>query len=224
MRQQLQIFFNYPLNFVFPELFCKVLAQDLYHIWGKTNKTDMEKIQKDYGYLVMDEGHIYDIEGVYTGQGFAYKDMEAFESGEGICYVGEFGLEDIKEALADLEEAHNISEITSERLYRLERERIILAGGETRQTIVDQVREAFGDDYLMTNEQVLYFAEDVLLFADWACIATYLAESFDLEDCIDYDDKGIFNQLQHEAVKAGMTPKEYAEDELRREQTSEEYE
>jgi hypothetical protein len=171
----------------------------------------MEKIQKDYGYLVMDEGHIFDIEGEMSDNGFIFKDSGAFESGEGICYVGEFGLDDIKEALAELEEAHNNSEITSEKLYRLERERIILAGGETRQTIIDQVMDAFGEDYMLTYEQVLYFAEDVFQLADWACVATYLAESYDLEDCIDYDDNGIFNQLQHEAVEAGMTPREYAE-------------
>lgn len=99
----------------------------------------------------------------------------------------------------------------SESLYRLERERIILAGGETRQTIIDQVWDAFGEDYMFTQEQTVYFAEDVFQLADWACIATYLAENFELDDCINYDDKGIFNKLQHEAVEAGMTPKEYAE-------------
>lgn len=171
----------------------------------------MEKIQKDYGYLVMNEGHIFDIEGEMSDNGCIFKDSGAFESGKGICYVGEFELVDIHEQLAELEYQHSINPITSEHLYLLERERIILAGGETRQSIIDQVREAFGDDYLLTDEQVEYFAEDVFQLADWAYIATYLAENFELDDCIDYDDKGIFNQLQHEAVEAGMTPKEYAE-------------
>lgn len=170
----------------------------------------MEKIQKDYGYLVMDEGHIYDIEGEMSDNGCIFKDSGAFESGEGICYVGEFGLEDIKEALADLDYRFEKTQM-SESLYRLERERIILAGGETRQIIIDQVWDAFGEDYMLTQEQTVYFAEDVFQLADWACIATYLAENFELDDCIDYDDKGIFNKLQHEAVEAGMTPKEYAE-------------
>ena len=98
--------------------------------------------------------------------------------------------------------------------YRLERERIIIEGAETRQTIIDQVREAFGDDYLMTNEQLLYFAEDVLQLAEWAYITTYLAENFEIEDCIEYDHikgTGMFTDFQYEAVEAGMTPKEYAE-------------
>ncbi len=186
----------------------------------------MEKIQKDYGYLVMNEGHIFDIEGGMSDNGCIFKDTSAFESGEGICYVGEFGLEDIREALADLDYRFEKTQM-SESLYRLERERIILAGGETRQTIVDQVGEAFGDEYLLTPEQIEYFARDVLELADWACIATYLAENFELVDCIEFDDikgGGMFTELQYEAIRAGMTPKEYAEDELRREQTSEEYE
>lgn len=170
----------------------------------------MEKIQKDYGYLVMDEGHIYDIEGEMSDNGCIFKDSGAFESGEGICYVGEFGLEDIQEKLDELDYSFEKSDMT-ESLYRLERERIVLAGGETRQTIIQQVQEAFGADYMFTQEQTIYFAEDVFQLADWACIATYLAENFELDDCIDYDEDGVFNELQHKAVEAGMTPKEYAE-------------
>ena len=174
----------------------------------------MEKIQKDYGYLVMNEGHIFDIEGEMSDNGCIFKDTSAFESGEGICYVGEFGLENIQEQLAELEYQHGISPITSERLYLLERERIILAGGETRQTIIEQVREAFGDDYLLTDAQVEYFAEDVFWLADWACIATYLTENFEMDGTILYDEitgEGIFSDFQHDAVAEGMTPKEYAE-------------
>ena len=170
----------------------------------------MEKIQKDYGYLVMDKGHIYDIEGGMSDNGCIFKDSGAFESGEGICYVGEFGLEDIQEKLDELDYSFEKSDM-SESLYRQERERIILAGGETRWTIIQQVQEAFGEDYMFTLEQTVYFAEDVFQLADWACIATYLAENFELDDCIDYDEDGVFNELQHKAVEAGMTPKEYAE-------------
>ena len=173
----------------------------------------MEKIQKDYGYLVVNVGHIFDIEGEMSDNGCIFKDSSAFESGEGICYVGEFGLEDIKDALAALDYRFEKTQM-SESLYRLERERIILAGGETRQSIIDQVREAFGDDYLMTDEQVAYFAEDVFELADWAYISTYLVENFELDDCIEFDhikDGGMFSKFQYEAVMAGMTPKEYAE-------------
>lgn len=173
----------------------------------------MEKIQKDYGYLVFDNGHIFDIEGVSTGEGFIYKDSGAFDSGEGVCYVGEYGLQDINEQLTDLQAQYENGEMTDEE-YRLQRENIILYGGETRQTIIDQVKDAFGDDYLLTDEQVEYFARDVFELAEWACIATYLAENFQLDDCIEFDDlKGglVFNELQRKAVSLGMYPKELAE-------------
>jgi len=183
----------------------------------------MEKIQKDYGYLVVDNGHIFDIEGEHTEQGCIFKDSSAFASGEGICYVSEYGLGDIQEELTDLQARYENGEFTDEE-YRLEREQAILAGGETRQTIIRQVIEAFGEDYMLSNEQAKYFAEDVFNLADWAYIATYLQENYELDDCIEYDGDGVFNELQHEAIRAGKTPKEYAEDELRREQTSEEYE
>lgn len=173
----------------------------------------MEKIQKDYGCLIIDNGHIYDIEGDYTGEGWVFKDMEAFHTGEGICYVSEYGLNAIEEELTDLQARYENGEFTDEE-YRFERERVILAGGETRQTIIEQVMDAFVEDYMLTYEQVLYFAEDVFQLAEWAYICTYLAENFDIEDCIEFDHikgTGIFNQLQYDAVMAGMTPKEYAE-------------
>jgi len=175
----------------------------------------MEKIQKDYGYLLVDKGHIYDIEGEMTDNGVVFKDYEAFKTGVGICYISEHELEDLDERLAELEYAHNESSITSEYLYLLERERIILSVGETRQSIIDQVRQAFGDDYMLTDEQVEYFASGVFQMADWACIATYLAESFDLDDLIEFDHnynpegRRLFSQFQYEAVMHDMYPSEY---------------
>ena len=177
----------------------------------------MEKIAKDCGCVVIQNGRIVDYEGGATDNGVVFKDYEAFKTGKGICYIGEFGLQELHQNLADLEFRHdsitdeNDEDFLPDKEYEEDMENILAECGETRQSIIDQVREAFGDDYLMTDEQVAYFAEDVFGLADWACIATYLAENFEIDDCIDYDDKGFFNQLQHEAVKAGMTPKEYAE-------------
>jgi len=164
----------------------------------------------------MNEGHIFDIEGGHTDEGVVYKNYKAFHTGEGICYVSEYGLLDIQEELADLQALYENGEMTDEE-YKIARERVIIDGSETRQTIIDQVREAFGDDYMLTDEQVDYFAEDVFCLADWAYIATYLAENFEMDDIIMADDisGGIhFTQFQREAVDNGMTPKEYSERQL----------
>ena len=174
----------------------------------------MERIEKDYGYLVKENGEVYDYEGGQTGEGFVYKDYEAFKTGVGICYISEYELEDLNEELTGLGARYENSDMTDEE-YRDERAEILEHFGETRQSIIDQVRDAFGDDYMLTDEQVEYFANDVFQLADWACIATYLAENFNLDDLIEFDrdynpeGRRLFNDFQYEAVMNNMYPSEY---------------
>ena len=174
----------------------------------------MERIEKDCGYLVKENGEAYNYEGGHTDNGFVYKDYEAFKSGVGICYISEYELEDLDEKLADLDARHENSGMTDDE-YWDERAEILEHCGETRQSIIDQVRDAFGDDYMLTDEQVEYFAGDVFQLADWACIATYLAENFDLDDLIEFDHdynpegRRLFSEFQYEAVMAGKYPSEY---------------
>ena len=172
----------------------------------------MERIEKDCGYLLMEGGEIYGYEGGQTDNGFVYKDYNAFKTGVGICYISEYGLEDLEDKLSELDQRKRF--LTGEE-YLAERAEILERCGETRQSIIDQVREAFGDDYMLTDEQVEYFASDVFQLADWACIATYLAENFDLDDLIEFDHdynpegRRLFNDFQYEAVMHDMYPSEY---------------
>lgn len=171
----------------------------------------MERIEKDCGYLLKDRNGITYYHGGSTDNGVVYKDCEAFNTGEGICYISEFGLEDLEEKLGELDQRKQF--LTGEE-YLAERKKILQECGETRQTIIDQVKEAFGDDYLMTEAQLEYFADDVFGLADWASICTYLAENFEIDDCVQFDEitgRGMFTDFQHEAVAQGMTPKEYKE-------------
>ena len=134
----------------------------------------------------------------------------------GVCYISEYGLEEMVDNLVDLEARYANSDMTDEEYWE-ERAHILSVAGETRQTIIDQVREAFGDDYLMTDEQVAYFAEDVFGLADWAYICTYLSENFDIEESIQYDyEHGgtMYTKHQYEAIMNDMTPKEYADRQL----------
>ena len=174
----------------------------------------MERIEKDYGCLVKENGEVCNYEGGHTDEGFVYKDYEAFKSGTGICYISEYGLEDLDEKLTDLEARYENSGMTDEE-YRNERAEILEHCGETRQSIIDQVRDAFGDNYMLTDEQIEYFADDVFGLANWAYIATYLSESFDLDDFIEFDHgynpigQRLFNEFQYEAVMNNMYPAEY---------------
>ena len=172
----------------------------------------MERIEKDYGYMLKDKTGVTYYHGGSTDNGVVYKDYEAFKSGVGICYISEYGLEDLEDKLDELDQRKQF--LTGEE-YLAERAEILEHCGETRQSIIEQVREAFGDDYMLTDEQVEYFAIDVFGLADWACIATYLAENFDLDDLIEFDHnynpegRRLFTEFQYEAVMHDMYPSEY---------------
>lgn len=174
----------------------------------------MERIEKDCGYLVKENGEIYNYEGGHTDNGFVYKDYNAFKSGLGICYISEYELEELEEELTDLQSQYENSNMDEE-IYWEERRYILSQHGETRKSIIDQVRYAFGEQYLLTDEQVEYFASDVFQLADWACIATYLAENFDLDDLIEFDHnynpegRRLFSDFQYEAVMHDIYPSEY---------------
>lgn len=179
----------------------------------------MKRIKKSIGSLVLDNGRIYDIKGDYTDEGYVYKDWDAFESGEGICYISELELNEVFQELTDLKAIYENANpgdenYMSDEQYREAREEIILGAGETRTSIIDQIRCAYEDSYLLTEEQIEHIARSILYEADWACIATYLTDDFTIDDIIEFDDyskKKVFRPEQYEAVMAGMTPKEYQE-------------
>ena len=173
----------------------------------------MERIQKDYGAVIMHNGRIFAVEGACTSEGEIFKDWDAFTTGEGICYISEYGLEEIDEELTDLQARYENGEMTDEE-YEIAREKAILDIAETRQTIIDQVRDAWGEDYMLTDAQVEYLAIDVFGLADWAYICTYLAENFEMEDIILENYDNMFSKFQIEAVENDMTPKEYADRQL----------
>lgn len=151
------------------------------------------------GFKVYDDnGNLVGYEGDYNGEGFVYKDEDAFlNHPDEICYIAEHAFDDIEGDYMTVEEAKT--------------------EGETHKTIVEQCMDMWGEDYMLTDEQAEYFAKDVFGLAEWACIATYLTENFSIEDCIDFEDikgTGIFTKFQVEAVMNGMTPKEYADRDL----------
>lgn len=148
------------------------------------------------GFKVYDDnGKLIGYECDSCGEGFVYKDEDAFlNHPDEICYISEHSFDDIEGDYMTVEEAKSKA--------------------ETHKTIVEQCMDMWGEDYMLTDEQAEYFAKDVFGLAEWAGIQTYLMENFAIEDCIDFDDikgTGIFTQFQIEAVKNGMTPKEYSE-------------
>jgi hypothetical protein len=131
-----------------------------------------------------------------SDEGFIFKDKKAFnDDPDAICYIPEHAWDDVEDerGIMSVELAKTL--------------------GETRNTIRQQVKDAWEEDYMLTDEQIDYLTEDVFYLADWACIATYLAENFEIEGIIEFN-SGVFTQFQKDAVANEMTPKEYADRQL----------
>lgn len=160
----------------------------------------MKKIEVHTGFKVYDDDmNLIGYEGNNYGEGFIYKDTEAFENNpDEICYIPEQAFNENFE----MDDQDFSGFIPVERAKEF---------GDTHKTIVEEVRNMWGEDYMLTDEQVEYYAKDVFNLAEWACISTYLLESFELDDAIEYDEDGIFTEFQKEAVENDCTPKDYAE-------------
>lgn len=152
----------------------------------------MERIEKDCGALIMDEGRIFDIDGALTDNGEVFKDLSAFESGAGICYVSEDGLGEIREELSELQAVYENTQpgeegYLSDKDYRTAREEVITGHGyaETRKSIIQKVRDFFGDEHALSDAQVEAIAKDVFGLADWADICTYLQENIEIDSFLE---------------------------------------
>lgn len=161
------------------------------------------EVKNGCGYKVYnDNGVLIGFQGQNYGEGFIYKDYDAFENHpDETCYLPEGAFDEMVGVYGDF--------LTVEEAKKYP--------GETRNTIKEQIREWWAEDYMMTDEQIDYFAKDVFNLADWAHTSTYLTENFAIDDCIEYDDirdGGVFTKFQYEAICNGMTPKEYAERDL----------
>ena len=181
-----------------------------------------DRIPKDCGAIHLSpySGRLFDIEAGRSDEGWIFKDYKAFDEGYGVCYVPEFAFEVMNEELTNLEALYeNLKPedegyMTDEE-YEERRDEIIRSHGETRQTIIEQVRDGYADDYMLTDKQVEHIAAAVFDEADWACIATYLSGDFWLDDDIIADEgENMYTKFQYEAVMNDMFPKEYADRQL----------
>ena len=149
-----------------------------------------EEVKNGTGFRVYDDNNVLiGYEADNSCEGCIFKDADAYEKSEDeICYISEHAFDDCDDWFMPVEMAKE--------------------EGETKRTIREKVREEFGDDYCLTEEQVNYIADDAFEIADWAYIETYLVENESLEDMITYDTKGIFTAKQKEAVDCGALPRE----------------
>lgn len=147
------------------------------------------------GQKIYENTNLIGFQAAASDEGFIFKDKKAFnDNPDEICYI--------PECAWDYGDNRGMLSVELAKKH-----------GETRNTIRQQVKDAWGEDYMLTDEQIDYLTEDVFYLADWACIATYLAENFEIEDIIEFN-SGVFTQFQKDAVANEMTPKEYADRQL----------
>lgn len=132
----------------------------------------MKKIEATIGYREeYDNGEIR-YYGDSTDNGWCYKDLDAFKTGVGVCYIGEYSLQ-------DLEKKEDAT------LW-------------TREFLIDEARETLEREYpeeMCSNERFVEFlAEAALETCDWQEPSTYLYELTYGESIYEmFEDKGLWD-------------------------------
>lgn len=143
-----------------------------------------------YGRKVYDDkGVLLGYEAGKTDEGFIYKDEKAFlNCPDEICYIPEYAFEG---EIMPPEDAKKF--------------------GYTAADIRRMVREQYGEEYMLTEEQIAFYAEDIFYLAEWAHIETYLQDApiWDAIECDDERGNGHFTDFQKEAIAHNMTPLEW---------------
>lgn len=123
-------------------------------------------IERGYGQIVLKDGKVWNYKGGHTDNGFCFKDTEAYESGNGICYISENGLLDLEDNLAALDKHYKENPLASEEDYLNDRAFILKTAGYTRK------------DILAITGGDIGVADDIFYNVDWQYPETYFAELF----------------------------------------------
>ena len=131
----------------------------------------MKRIEKDYGYLILDdENRIFNYEGGSTCNGTCYKDIEAFKTGKGICYISEYGLKDLHE------------DLDFKGLEGEDRAFILGCHGYSRQDILDLLPD--GEVFIKVAEYIFYTC-------DWQYPETLLDDMIREYEADDWAELGL---------------------------------
>ena len=118
----------------------------------------IERISVDCGFRLEENGEIIGYELDTTLEGKCYKDKKAFESGVGICYIGESEGEMMQEELSSLSCEYDQNEDMSEEEYRENIKGILKGYGWKRKDFINLVG---GDGYNGYEKVAQYVFENV---------------------------------------------------------------
>jgi hypothetical protein len=146
-----------------------------------------------------DNGNIIGYEGGSTENGVCFKDEEAFKSGKGVCYISEYGLDDLHEKLGDLTTRYGNGDVSDEEFRKL-RDEVL-----NDKNIV-YTRKEFID--LVDGEVFAPLAEQLFYECDWEYPETKLEEWSCCSGIIEFEEYGI----PIEAAKKSETWCDFVED------------
>lgn len=139
----------------------------------------MKEIEVTYGSKIVDDYGKVSYRTGSTFNGWCFKDREAFEKGEGVCYISEYAFQDMQDELASLDIEYDQTDMT-ENEYNEQRNDIIRCYGWTR----DDILALAGWDERENerhNEIATGVAEIIFDIIDWQSPDTYYNE-MELED------------------------------------------
>lgn len=141
----------------------------------------MKTIEKAIGAIIYnDDNTINTYKGGSTDNGWCFKDTDAWKSGKGICYISEYGLNDIEEELAELSIVYNNTDMSDEE-YNDRKNTIFSDNGYTREQIVE----------MCGGKGFEKLAESIFYEVDWCCPETLFYEM----DTIELEDYGITREM-----------------------------
>ena len=125
----------------------------------------IEKVKNGFGYKVIQDEEIIGYYGEYVDNGYSegviYKDYDAFETGQGVCYINEYGFENAEQNAGELFEFEMKEYATSKGVVD---NPYFTTDGYTRDGIL---AIAGGNEKL---------AQTLFEEAEWQCIETILDE------------------------------------------------
>lgn len=141
----------------------------------------MRTEEKTIGAIIYnDDNTINTYKGDYTDNGYCFKDTEAWKSGEGICYIGEYALAGIDEQVEELEEELENGQISEEE-FKNQKIALFADNGYTREQIVE----------MCGGKGFEKLAESIFYEVDWQEPQTLFSEM----DTINLEEYGITREM-----------------------------
>ena len=125
----------------------------------------MENKTINHGRPIIENGVLIDYEVDLKADGYCYKNREAFQSGNGVCYISEAEYNELQSDLTALQAEYEKSDMSDED-YQSDRKHLLENAGWTRNKLIE----------LCGGPGFEKLAEEVFLSLEWQSPETYMNE------------------------------------------------